>query len=366
VGAGSGRTVFKKTNAGPVFETVNLNNSALPLTTLSNQASGIRMAGFTIELTKINSGLRLVTVRDSLFDDIEFIGEWADGDNILQTNSAIEMVGLSSIVTCKNNIFNRIKVKKMSYILYSDFDVSDNVFSQCYFEELGRGVVFGLDSTLGASGQLTGPIGNSVSFSTFRDIKERAYHVANGTRNVSSNNRYYAVGGNNNTSSFPVIEFAENQNLSDNDWFERSEELGYDPSNLMNVAYIPEVTGPVFFEGKYTHVLTIQEQNESAKLFKLPADTTRSFVIEYFYKSSAYDVSRKGTMEILVDPVNDVFEFSDDYSVLGVSNLANNLELNVQTFDENGDSLVDTIAIMMLNSTLSDDAKFYYKVNTVG
>ena len=44
--------------------------------------------------------------------------------------------------------------------------------------------------------------------------------------------------------------------------------------------------------------------------------------------------------------------------------LAQNLQFKAQTFDENSNSSVDTIAIMVLNSTSSDNAELTYTVRS--
>ena len=53
---------------------------------------------------------------------------------------------------------------------------------------------------------------------------------------------------------------------------------------------------------------------------------------------------------------------SDSYDYIGDSNLAENLKFKAQTFDEDSNSSVDTLAIMVLNSTSSDNAVLTYKV----
>ena len=69
-------------------------------------------------------------------------------------------------------------------------------------------------------------------------------------------------------------------------------------------------------------------------------------------------------MTAVVDPANNNVEFDDEYTYTGNSTFSQNLKFTAQNYDENGDSLVDTIAIMMLNLTSSDNATLYYKVKT--
>jgi hypothetical protein len=53
---------------------------------------------------------------------------------------------------------------------------------------------------------------------------------------------------------------------------------------------------------------------------------------------------------------------SDNFDFTGDNLYAENLKFTAQNYDENGDLSVDTVAIMMLNLTSSDNAVMYYKV----
>ena len=65
-----------------------------------------------------------------------------------------------------------------------------------------------------------------------------------------------------------------------------------------------------------------------------------------------------------MDPVNDTYNISDDYEYTGDITYAENLKFIAQNYDEDGNTVVDTVAIMMLNLTVSDDAILHYKVKT--
>jgi hypothetical protein len=69
-------------------------------------------------------------------------------------------------------------------------------------------------------------------------------------------------------------------------------------------------------------------------------------------------------MTLVVDPVNDKFTFSDEDDFVGNGTWSEKLQFTAQNYDEDGNSSVDTVAIMMLNLTLSDDATLNYKVKT--
>ena len=55
---------------------------------------------------------------------------------------------------------------------------------------------------------------------------------------------------------------------------------------------------------------------------------------------------------------------TDTYDYIGDAALDRNLQFKAQTFDENNNSSVDTIAITVLNSTSSDNAELIYTVRS--
>jgi len=227
--------------------------------------------------------------------------------------------------------------------------------------------MLGQFTILGTSGMLTGPINNTITKSTFRDIYSYAIKVAAGTENVSKDNKFYNignVGGSALLVAGPVIEFISIKNSSVGDWFQRSEELGYNETYKNGVVYHPEVKGPAITEFNTTHKISITQSGEYTKLFRLPAETNKGYEIDYIYKS-ALAGTRSGTMTLVVDPTAATYNFSDDYEYIGNEGVyGNNLKFKAQTYDENASGGVDTIAIMMLNLTSSDDAVLHYKVKT--
>jgi hypothetical protein len=68
----------------------------------------------------------------------------------------------------------------------------------------------------------------------------------------------------------------------------------------------------------------------------------------------------KQDVPIILTGVN----ISDDYEYTGNTTYAENLKFRAQNYDENGDLTVDTVAVMMLNLTSSDNAVMHYKVKS--
>tara|TARA_B100000902_G_C27075905_1_gene796399 strand:+ start:29 stop:730 length:702 start_codon:yes stop_codon:yes gene_type:complete len=229
------------------------------------------------------------------------------------------------------------------------------------------GIDFGGGTILGTSGQLTGPVNNIITNTHFDQISQHAIAITTGSNNVSQLNKFYDVGNNmadSSSATHSVIKFLAYKNESVDDWFKRTEDLGYDPAYQVGITYVPEIEGSAIASLGTTYRLALTQFSEYSKLFRLPADTTRAFEIDYIYKSSAVNAQRTGKMEVIVNPTNNIVDLVDSYDYVGDASLAENLKFKAQTFDENSNSSVDTIAIMVLNSTSSDNAELTYTVKT--
>jgi hypothetical protein len=373
-GAGADKTIINST-ASIAFETVNETSTpgvyAVDATsTTLNQARNINISNLTIKSAS-GATLSLVSCKDSMFKDIVLEGSYTFGDPVSGFIDGIRLSSLSTAVSSNNNLFDNVIIKKFVTAIKSDNDIKNNNWTGCTFDTLWQGFSLGVSTVLGTSGMLTGPINNTITDSKFDNIYISAINIQNGTDNSSKNNKFYSVGNEGGSSllaAHAIIDFSgpstTKNNTSEGDWFHRSEELGYEEVYKNGVVYHPEVKGPTITDFSTTQKLTIGQSGEFTKLFRLPADTAKGYEIEYVYKSSAVPASRTGTMTLVVDPTNDTFTFSDDYNYTGNDTYAENLKFNAQNYDEDGDLTVDTVAIMMLNLTSSDNATIYYKVKT--
>jgi len=369
-GAGADKTII---NSGAFFAFQTVNETSTPgvyaddsVSTTLNQARNINMSNLTIKSTG-GTALSLVSCKDSVFKDIILEGSYSFGDSIDGTIDGIRLSSLSTAVSSNNNIFDNVVVKKFVTAVKSDNDINNNTWSGCTFDRLWQGFALGINTILGTSGMLTGPINNTIINSKFDNTYTNAINVTTGTDNISRNNKFYSIGNESGSASLTqhaVILFNSFKNTSEGDWFQRSEELGYNETYKNGVRYYPEVEGPTITNFSTTHKLTIGQSGEFSKLFRLPAETTKGYEIDYIYKSNLVDAVRTGKITLVVDPANDTYNISDDYDFTGNSVYAENLKFTAQNYDEDGNTVVDTVAIMMLNLTSSDDATMYYKVKT--
>ena len=367
-GAGSNKTII---NAGNhvAFQTVNETSTpgvyaSDAVSTTLNQARQINMSGLTIN--GAHTGIVLQSCKDSVFKDLIISGSWSLTNSVVINSIGIKLNSLSTDVTSQNNTFENVYIKNKSTAVVSDWDIRENVWTNCRFEILNKGIVFGENTILGTSGQLTGPTKNKVTHSVFDDIELEAIQVLAGPNNTSESNQYLNVGNNGSSDDLVVtsiIQYDDQGCVSTNDYFQRSEFLGYDAAYITNVPYISEIKGDTISQMNTPHTISIGEAGTPIKIFRLPAaDNGKGYEIDYIYKSDGGDRIRTGTMKVTVDPVNDGHLLSDEYEYLGDSANAENLVFQADNIDENNDLSVDTVAIMMLNSTSSDSATLTYTV----
>lgn len=367
-GAGSDKTII---NAGNhvAFQTVNEtstpgNPASDAISTTLNQARNIHMSGMTINSS--NTAIQLQSCKDSSFNDIVIVGTWGLGDTATTSDVGILLNSLSTAVTCQNNKFTNLIIKNKSYAIWSKWDIANNIWSGSQYNTLHKGFVFGDGTILGTSGQLTGPLKNTIETSVFDLIENHAVQVLAGPNNTSRSNKYLNVGNNGGSDDLnetPIIQYDDQGCVSTDDYFQRSELLGYDAAYLVNIPYNTEIKGDVIAQLNTPHTISIGESGTPIKLFKLPAaDTGKGYEIDYIYKSNSVQAMRSGKIEIAVDPVNDRHTLTDDYQFLGDGAYQESLVFQANNYDENADGTVDTVAVMMLNSTSGDEATLTYTV----
>jgi hypothetical protein len=374
-GAGPEKTVFRITGTTPAFRTVNgattiTTVASDSITTETNQAKHISMSGFTIDIVYDNvPAFRLENCTQSMFKDININGVWLTGVDFTANSIAIQMNALSTAVTTSYNTFENVNINGFAYGVSSRFDVKHNTFKDSKFTNMLEGFGFGETTVLGTSGQLTGPLHNLITNCVFDDIDNEAIRITNGVYNKSINNKFFNVGNEGGSSinpQHPVVTFLKHTNVSEGDWFQRSEELGTNLEFLFNVPFLPEVDTPAVVQHSFTEYVRLVEFNETTKIAKFPANSIKGIEIDYVYRSNQVQAHRSGVIKIVVDPYSDIQTLSDDYDYVGDVNFAENLKFSAQNFDEDGDTILDTVALMVLNSTSSDDADFYYRVRTKG
>ena len=370
-GAGRNKTFIVQTGNYPIFTTVNSNstpgNYADDSTSTSlTQAQDITLEGMTLQHNLGSfTGIELVSCKNSVFKNLQIKGPWTSGIGIVAASIGVSMDNLSTVVGCFNNLFDDVKIDGFAHGVKSDDDVYENTFTNCLFDLLSYGVWFGENTIVGAQGQSTGPQRNLFESSTFSNIDRNAIIFQTGRYNVSSNNKFVNVGNNGGTSTaaaYTIINSVQEGNKTCGDWFSRTNDLMLDTA-FQTTPYISEVQGPIHSGYSFSNKIQTIQQNSFETIFRLPGDYTRTYIIEYQYKSNQVDAMRQGILEVIVNKSNDSVTYSDTYDYNGDAGIADKLELKAQLFDINSDTVNDTLAIRMKNTVVSENADFTYKVS---
>lgn len=373
-GAGKDKTIIRSNGftSKPMFTTVNANS--IPGTpaddstsTTLNQATTLSISDLTIHTTADTNIINLQSCKDSHFSNIKFLGNWTTVDP-LGVGIGLQLGSLSTEVSSNNNKFIDCDFIGLSYAVKSNYDIKNNQFVRCTFKTLGYGVVFGENTILGTLGQLTGPMSNSINDSTFENIHRHGLWVENGSFNSSINNRYVNVGndgGNETNATYSVINFVRGLNVSEQDYFSRSSQLGYDQNLMFNNPYVPELEGTNFSKMGYANSIALGSSGTYTRLFRLPAKTSVGYDIDYFYNSDGGASVIKGKLNIVFDKTTDTVSHSEEYDQAGDTNLESNLRFRVGISDEDIDGTVDTLVVEVLNSTSDVSAKFQYKISVL-
>jgi hypothetical protein len=378
IGAGSDKTIIRSSSSNPIFQTVNDSSTpgspAIPATdSLINQARNIHLKGLSLETTATNGkAIVLQNCRDSNFEDLKLKGTWVIGNTIpndYSSNIGVEINSLSGSVESKNNCFIKVIHENWAYAVMSNWDIDNNIWSECEFNNTGHGVAFGVDMSLGsaASGTSVGPSNNTIENSKFTNIQQHGIWVAEGKYNVSVNNYFELVGNNGGTDAQPdvaIIKFVKQGNESRNDYFTRTAALNANQATLINVVYVPEVEGPTNWSWGFENSTFISAGN-NIRCMKLPKAVNQAFTIDYTLVSENYQAMRTGIITIALNGYTGVIELSDDSHYSGDVSYLDRIKFDATLIDEDGDATDETVLISTTSTMPVDDqTEFKYKVQT--
>lgn len=376
LGAGVDKTIINVTSTGDAFVTVssertigeqyqNITEILNGNITTNNQPNNIEIAGLTIKITDNTTALNLLTCKNSLFQDIKIEGTGnthASSVGINLRNVSADIV--NSAIT-QSNEFVRVRIKDLHTAAESDYYIRDNLWKDCEFENLEYGIRFGVNSV----NPNTTPQNNRIQDSIFKTISRQAIHIANGIRNSSYQNRFFNVGNDrlsNKIPVTPVIQFDNVNNITNQDWFERTYEVGLIDPLFVGADYFPEISSDSFVEMPYTIEKSIVVNSTSpsgTELLVLPIDRAKSFEIDYLIEYETIQGVRNGTLVITVDPVNNVKSVIDEYDFTGFTPLDFfEVSLDNRIVAPVGDSSIDAAVLSMLNST--NNGKIYFKIKS--
>jgi len=392
VGAGKEKTIISST-ASTIIRTVN--GSSIPgspalddndpnaATTSGNQPRVIQIKSLTLSCNQAGIGIHLASCRDSLFEDIDIIGNWNFGTQISQvdpfidpTDTGIFFDSLSRSIKTQNNNFSRCKVANWSHGVILNNNSSNNNLEKISFIQLGEGINIGTQVQNDANLEVETPDNNSINNSYFYDIHDRAINLKNGKGNYSHNNFFRNVGNSGSNeldSTSSIIHFEYSGNESKNDYFYRTAQLAKSNFNSVDVPYTEEISGSVAYTGFLDNVV-IPASTEPINILKLPGQSNQSYILEYLMHNGNAGYTRSGTLIITCDvTLGRKVDIIDDYTFLGDPNF--DIGDNYLTYDitfsaeyvNDGSELNPKYSIYLKTLTgnqISGTTYLRYKLNT--
>jgi hypothetical protein len=405
-GAGIDKTIIEQTTNNPIFITVNGASTIgsydeTVLLTASNQAQALDISGMTLRYENtspkiFNTAMILQSSHNGYFHDLRIKGYW-DGDGVQANSKGIELRSFSGAVRSRNNRFERIEIEGFCYGVDSSYDIENNAFMYTNFQTCLVGVRLGynmpavdyndpadLADKLG-QGEAYGPHNTLIQNSSFREIFNEGVIVNKGKGNISQNNKYYDVGNDGGSGSTPVssiIKLDQTGNNTIGDWFQRTTELSYNQdyvnvntNNSINYQadidgpkYLPEVEGYFNYDHDYTHTIdAVGTSGNWITGFRLPANQSRSFTINYQYRSDEINGTREGQLKVIIDKENDEISVTDEFEFIGLTqSVAENLTFRGRlvniTSGNVADTTVETAYIEMKNGTTSDTGEIQFRI----
>jgi hypothetical protein len=361
---------------GTVFEFINDSSTRTSRntssTSLSNQAKNIVLKDFTVEIN--NNDIRVfnvTNVRDSEFNNIKATGAWdvSGSDEDTYTNSI--MLDLTTVGSgiCARNKFIKIHAERFTYGAYSNTAIEHNVFDDCIFRSLYKGISFGEELNTTDTTD-NGPRKNIISESLFEDISLEGIIVNKGYGNRSSANTFINVGddqGGNATTVSGCIKFTVPGNSSTQDNFDRAnpftssvDDIARSPSKILTVAYVPEVQGHAFKHEVAPTTIQLTSGASTTSAFRLPLNDVSGFEVSYVFRSSTLSQMRKGVLRLAVDTDrlahNTAVQIVDEYEYIGTSGSDSNLVFSAVIKQADG---IKSIVVQYTSTTIGTNTFTY-------
>jgi len=378
-GAGKEKTIFTS-NSSDVFKTVNSTKDVDTTTPYNdsnpNQARYIDMADFTVNVNGSNTALDVVDCVNSTFKNIKFVGTWTTGgaDDLLIAIKLSARSTSAGTVETKWNLFENIEIDSFHYPAYSDYDIRENTWRNCRIYMARFGIALGENTNIGGVGMLTGPLFNIIEDCTFDMVDDQGILIQNGEYNISKGNKFFGVGnrgGASNVNVTPVISFASITNVSELDYFERTQDLT--PNSVddtgYNVIYVPEIEGRTLYNNRYANQVVIGQQILSKEILKFPVVNTGTIFVDYIYTDEFAGIVREGTLSLMIDnrTGSEAVQVNDEYnfmlrSPLDPAAFSTAMQFTANLADLGGDSAFDTVSVEVTNTNTTVNDKFTYTI----
>lgn len=327
-GAGRDKTVFESDGGFIMFSTISsdtgYNGSVAatnpvedPILSFAESSRGINLSGFTLRTTATVANtvlLQMNSARDCRVNDVKFIGPRLTGS---ASDIGLLIRSKSDAVQSQFNRITDCEFVGLGICMKSDHSIHHNDIEFCTFDRAVSAIQFGVSRQAGQKA----PYDNTIKGCYFEDIDEYAIFISEGTRNMTSQNKFGVSVGNNggdaSGAAWPIIKFGEKGNISLDDHFDRTYNLSIDNNFFVSDPYIPDVEGPGFVDYGYTETVDVAADINFNGIFRLPAEETKFYDIEYHYQSTQNVFTRSGKLSVIINRENNSVTLSDEYDFAG-------------------------------------------------
>jgi len=338
-GYGKDQTVFNYTGSSRV------------LFTTEEDAVKIKLNDFTIKTNADNKTLlNIDNAKGCEFVNIKLLHTSGTAGTIANDRIGISLSGNGTV---SYNRFKGIECRSLTYGVYAGSNASFNKFEDCLLEFLHQGFNLGTGSSGGANY-------NSITNCIFDKITRQGLFVQKGTGNRSRGNTYKDVGSTNSgtVSAFSIIRFVTDGNSSIQDIFERQQFL--EPNNpAFNASpYIAEIDGVAYREKNEPRQMPLTSTPIPTMAFKIGIGDASAVEVNYVFRSTTYNQTRRGTLTVAVDKDLSLAQLSDEYEYIGINPAGENAVIFTATLETRVG--VKVLRINYINTNLGDTNTLTY------
>lgn len=275
----------------------------------------IEISGMTFQTTNNNDVFLVDRAESCWFSSVEFVGAVTTAQITSGFSDDIACVRFESGAGLVINdiTFDKCAFKNSTYGVNTDTEMEGITISNSYFSWLIQGI--SLDSSGGP-----GPSGFRALHNIFDDVYAEAIVYDDVNLNVSAYNVFYNVGYNIGSPSpiTPVIRFGNDNNVSINDLFQRSDADAYTVPRVQITASTATAGGVLSQSGRLFQsngkTFTLLDNQTAQTIFSLNNDNVKAF--KMLYTISRTTSVRMGTLTVVSGPDDSTgaMSYNDDYT----------------------------------------------------
>jgi hypothetical protein len=340
-GYGKDQTVFNYTGTSRV------------LFTTEEDAVKIKLNDFTIKTSADNKTLlNIDNAKGCEFVNIKLLHTSGTAGTLANDRIGISLSGNGTV---SYNRFKGIEFRSLTYGVFAGSNASFNKFEDCLLEFLHQGFNLGTGSSDGANY-------NSITNCIFDKITRQGLFVQKGTGNRSRGNTYKDVGSTNSgtVSAFSIIRFVTDGNGSVQDIFERQQFLEPNNPSFNTSPYIAEIDGVAHREKSEPRQMVLTSRPVETMAFKIGIGDASAVEVNYVFRSTTYNQTRRGTLTVAVDKDLSLAQLSDEYEYIGINPAGENAVIFTATLETSLIGGVKVLRINYVNTNLGDTNTLTY------